>query len=217
MLRTVVLVVLFAALAAGALVSMLSLPGFAWAQVSPSPGGAGLTLLVASLAGLAALAAEQAWSRQRKAERETDLRRKRSDQYIDVIAGVISVFRDDSAASTSSEIARTREERQAKLITERATIALWGSSAFIGKYGEWVRFVSSVSGSTGTAILDDSQKRNVQRLIGELVVAARDDLDMLDAVEQQSISAMVFNDYHENGSSPQDAGRRAGVAGPHAR
>lgn len=120
-----------------------------------------------------------------KHQRESDLRLAwRAEQarvYQDLIALVIRSFVGGSDLHTEAAI--------------RGKVAIWGGADLVEATGAWMRFASDITKTGGQTTVEE--KREVHRLVGKIVDAARRDLG-----EQQSeipdlhaVLAMIFNDY----------------------
>lgn len=122
---------------------------------------------------------------QLKKQRENDLRLAwRAEQarvYEELIALVLRSFTGGSDLQTEAAI--------------RGKVAIWGSENLVETAGTWIRFASDISNAGGTT--SPEQKREVHRLVGRIVEAARSDLGEHQSAipDHHAVLTMIFNDY----------------------
>jgi len=202
-----------------------SIPGTGTFDWQRDYSGSGVVLLAAALAAAAATASATSFKEQRAhdsqrdraqreqeavrnreqreqaAERDLDQRRHEAEQlrqqrendlklawraeqarvYQDLIALVIRSFVGGSDPHTEAAI--------------RGKVAIWGSEDLVEAAGAWMRFASEITKAGGRTTLE--QKRQAQRMVGQIVAAARRDLgEQQSAIpSQHAVLAMIFNDY----------------------
>ena len=176
--------------AGGVFVVVQSLPGMAWENASPSPIQAGLGLIAASLTAAVALAITRDWRGQRADQLaaqdlavqrtlEAEQREQRANAYARVISGIVQTFTGGSRGD---------------LATDRATIAMWGSSRTVAAVDNWQRVAHSIMKDLGGDVPVE-RRAELQLLVATVAIEARRDLGLDGALDAHDIAALLFDDY----------------------
>lgn len=202
-----------------------SLPGTGTFNWNRDYSGSGVVLLTAALTAAVATASATSFKEQRAydAKRERDQREQEAtrdrEQRERTAANEIEQRRHEAAQlrkqrendlklAWRAEQARVYEELIGLVIrsfvggsdlpTEaaiRGKVAIWGGGSLVETTATWLRFASDITKAGGKTTPE--QKREVHRLVGEIVDAARRDLgEQQSAIpDRHAVLAMIFNDY----------------------
>jgi len=110
---------------------------------------------------------------------EAEQREQRANAYARVISGIVQTFTGGSRGD---------------LATDRATIAMWGSSRTVAAVDNWQRVAHSIMKDLGGDVPVE-RRAELQLLVATVAIEARRDLGLDGALDAHDIAALLFDDY----------------------